>query len=266
MVAVLAISMLLLAGETIAREEGITGDEAEGGTDVAKSGCTCHTNNEIAPTDSVTLILDKVPFGYEPGSSYEMMIQLIGGPDIDTHHATGGFSLRVSAGSLAAAPGFETLVQNGDDETTLTHTKAGSNTEDRIWSLVWTAPDAGTEEVDFWLAGNAVDGNAAPMAPDAYNRLSFSLKEGFDKEGSTRAIFVGDGNVQAPESGTGEIDLHSMGAPFRAHWLGLLGFGAVISVIIFCGFFLRYGFSRHYVGRSNLLRLRIKTLKRGDQF
>jgi hypothetical protein len=29
--------------------------------------------------------------------------------------------------------------------------------------------------------------------------------------------------------------------------------------------FLRYGFSRHYVGRSNLLRLRIKHLRRGDQ-
>jgi hypothetical protein len=28
---------------------------------------------------------------------------------------------------------------------------------------------------------------------------------------------------------------------------------------------LRYGFSHHYVGRSNLLRLRIKHLRRGDQ-
>jgi len=50
-----------------------------------------------------------------------------------------------------------------------------------------------------------------------------------------------------------------------AHWLGLLGFVSVFLVIIFCGFFLRYGFSRHYEGRSNLLRLRIKHLRRGDQ-
>ena len=47
--------------------------------------------------------------------------------------------------------------------------------------------------------------------------------------------------------------------------LGLLGFFAVIIVIIFCGFFLRYGFSQNYKGRSNLLRLRIKHERRGDQ-
>ena len=50
-----------------------------------------------------------------------------------------------------------------------------------------------------------------------------------------------------------------------AHWLGLLGFISVFLVIIFCGFFLRYGFSRHYEGRSNLLKLRLKHLRRGDQ-
>jgi hypothetical protein len=118
--------------------------------------------------------------------------------------------------------------------------------------------------VTFWVAGNAVDGNSAAMAPDSYNRLSFSLFEGNDN-GNTRAIFAGDGNIQAPEASSGGIDLHSMGAPFRAHWLGLLGFGAVIAVLVFCGFFLRYGFSHHYVGRSNLLKLRIKHLRRGDQ-
>ena len=56
-----------------------------------------------------------------------------------------------------------------------------------------------------------------------------------------------------------------MGAKLLAHWLGLLGFGAVILVIFFCGLFLRYGFSRNYKGRSNLLKLRIKHLRRGDQ-
>ena len=56
-----------------------------------------------------------------------------------------------------------------------------------------------------------------------------------------------------------------MGAQFRAHWLGLLGFGAVIAVIVFCGLLLRYGFSTSYKGRSNLLRLRYKVNRRGDQ-
>ena len=45
----------------------------------------------------------------------------------------------------------------------------------------------------------------------------------------------------------------------------LLGFGAVIGVIIFAGLLLRYGFSTSYEGRTNQLRLRYKLMRRGDQ-
>ena len=86
-----------------------------------------------------------------------------------------------------------------------------------------------------------------------------------EDSGSVRTIFAGNGDVAPPAADHGHVDLHHMGAPFRAHWLGLLGFGAVVAVIVFCGFFLRYGFSRHYEGRSNLIRLRMKHLRRGDQ-
>ena len=47
-----------------------------------------------------------------------------------------------------------------------------------------------------------------------------------------------------------------MGAEFRAHVLGLLGFGAVLAVVLFAGLMLRYSFSSSYQGRSNQLRLR----------
>ena len=265
MVLILLLSSLLLASGTIAESDGITGDVAEGNTDVAKNGCTCHTNNEIAPSDSVTLILDGVPYAWAEGTTYTLTVQLIGGPDIAGGHSnSGGFSMRVSEGTLGVASGFEGLVDNDGSEQTMTHTSDGAQVTDRTWQVTWSSPASGSGNIIFWLAGNAVDGNGAPMAPDSYNRLSFSLTEGND-DGSTRMIFAGDGNIQAPAAESGHIDLHSMGAPFRAHWLGLLGFGAVISVTIFCGFFLRYGFSRHYSGRSNLLRLRIKHLRRGDQ-
>ncbi len=265
MVMILLLSALLFASGTIAESDGITGDVAEGETDVAKNGCTCHTNNQVAPSDSVTLILDGVPYMWTEGNSYTLTIQLIGGPDVAGGHSnSGGFSMLVSGGALGAAAGFESLVDNDGSEQTMTHTSDGAQVEDRIWQVTWTSPTSGSGDITFWLSGNAVDGNGAPMAPDAYNRLSFSLTEGADN-GETRMIFAGNGNIEAPAADSSHIDLHSMGAPFRAHWLGLLGFGAVISVIIFCGFFLRYGFSRHYSGRSNLLRLRIKHLRRGDQ-
>ena len=113
------------------------------------------------------------------------------------------------------------------------------------------------------MAGYSVDGDCAPIV-DACKRLSFSLGEGEDS-GNTRTIFAGNGEVAPPAAESDHIDLHHMGAPFRAHWLGLLGFGAVVAVSLFCGIFLRYGFSRHYKGRSNLVRLRMKHLRRGDQ-
>ena len=56
--------VVLIAGSTQARPSGITGDEAEGGTDVAKTGCTCHSGNAIAPDDSVTVLVADVPYHF----------------------------------------------------------------------------------------------------------------------------------------------------------------------------------------------------------
>jgi len=254
--------LLLIAGSTQARPSGITGGEAEGGTDVAKTGCTCHSGNAIAPDDSVTVMIADVPYHFAADQEYTLIVEIIGGPEIDGT-ASAGFSLRVSEGALSAGAGYEDMVQNGDEATTLTHTEAGSNPTDRSWTIVWTAPSTGSGDVTFWLAGNSVDGDGTSVG-DAWNRLSFSLGEGMD-DGASRTIFAGNGDVAPPAAEDGHVDLHHLGAPFRAHWLGLLGFGAVVTVILFCGFFLRYGFSRHYQGRSNLVRLRMKHLRRGDQ-
>ena len=254
--------LLFVAGSTQAVPSGIYGNEAEGDTDVAKTGCTCHSGNAIAPDDSVTVMIADVPFQYAAGTEYTMKIQIIGGPEIGGS-ASAGFSMRVSNGALGAGAGYELMVQNGDDTFTLTHTDAGNNPSDRSWMFTWTAPESGSGDITFWLAGNSVNGDGAPTG-DAWNRLSFSLGEGEDN-GATRTIFAGNGDVAPPAADHGHVDLHHMGAPFRAHWLGLLGFGAVVAVIVFCGFFLRYGFSRHYEGRSNLIRLRMKHLRRGDQ-
>tara|TARA_Y100001968_G_C19414968_1_gene748489 strand:- start:133 stop:1032 length:900 start_codon:yes stop_codon:yes gene_type:complete len=251
---------------------GIGGDQDNKG-DVAISGCTCH-NVEVS--ESVTIILDNVPTTYTSGENYEMMIQIIGGPE---YHSGGsdysaGFSMRVSAGTLGAGEGSEDYVSaapetfNGppsEDTQTLSHTKAGGNLESRSWNIIWTAPDSESGPVIIWLVGNSVNGDGVPGPQDMWNRLSAVIIEGED-DGNRRTVFSGDGNIEPPAPpSSGHTDLHHMGAKFRAHWLGLLGFLSVILVLIFCGFFLRYGFSRHYEGRSNLLKLRIKHLRRGDQ-
>ena len=252
---------LMIAGSSQAYSTGIGTDQDDMG-DVAIAGCTCHAEN---PDNSITVILDDVPYRYSAGTIYQMAIQLIGGPEIDTESNTAGFSMRVSAGTLSGAEGFEDLVQNWEDDTaTLTHTGSGSKTEGRTWTIIWSAPESGEGIVTFWLAGNSVNGDGIPSELDRWNRLSISIDEGAD-DGETRTIFSGNGQITPPAAKEGHVDLHEMGAALRAHWLGLLGFGAVILVILFCGLFLRYGLSRHHTGRSNLLKLRIKHLRRGDQ-
>ena len=258
---VLGMIALLVAGGTQASHLGIGGDADEVG-DVSIAGCPCHSEESA---NSVTVLIEGLPYHYEAGGQYELTVQLIGGPDPDTSSNTAGFSMMVSSGTLGAGEGYESMVQNWeDDPARLTHTSSGAKTEDRSWHILWTAPATGEGAVTIWLAGNSVNGDQVPSALDNWNRLSTTIEEGAD-DGSKRTVFSGNGEIEPPAAAEHGVHIHEMGAGLRAHWLGLLGFAAVIIVLLFCGLFLRYGFSRHYEGRSNLLRLRIKHLRRGDQ-
>ncbi len=256
---------MCISTSVLALPTGIGGDQSSAGgpTDVARDGCTCHGQET---TISVTVIMGDVPLSYTPGESYEISIQIIGGPDINTASNTGGISLKFSHGTLSPGTGFENLLQNWEEDSTiLTHTSAGATVEDRTWVIKWVAPETGSGPVDYWISANSVNG-ADAMAGDQWNRGNSFIPEGaVDGTPSKVDIWINDGVVTPAEAHSEGVELHEMGAEFRAHWLGLLGFGAVVLVIIFCGFMLRYGFSQSYTGRSNLLRLRYHHNRRGDQ-
>ena len=241
---------------------GIGGEQSNAGEtidDVAKEGCLCHN---AAADNSVQIILDDVPYAWVGGEFYELKLQIIGGPNAVSPW-TAGFSMRVSSGELSG----ENLQNWEDDVTTLTQTEAAAGNSDRMWTFTWAAPDSGSGVVDFWITGNSVNGDQGPGPEDKWNQLIFALQEGDESTSSmgTRTLFAGDGEVSPPEPEETGVDLHHMGAEFRAHVLGLLGFGAVIAVILFAGLMLRYSFSSSYKGRSNQLRLRYKIRRRGDQ-
>ncbi|RJU80327.1 MAG: hypothetical protein DWC09_07075 [Candidatus Poseidoniales archaeon] len=263
---VLALAILLLVpGFATSLHSGVGGPQNNAGEtidDVAKEGCLCH--NEAAD-NSVQIILDDVPYGWIGGETYTMTLQIIGGPPA-TGVYTAGFAIRTTDGVLGGEG-----VQNWDDDvTTLTHTEASADEAERLWTITWQAPASGSGVVNFWITGNAVNGdqlNNAGGQEDKWNQLLFTLQEGSDSTTAlgTRTLFAGDGNVSPPEPAHSGVDLEHMGAELRAHWLGLLGFGAVILVIIFAGLMLRYSFSTSYSGRTNQLRLRYKLMRRGDQ-
>lgn len=270
MVLTMVGTLLLLPALASSYHGGIGGPQTHQGStgqvdidDVAKSGCLCH--NEVAD-NSVQVILDDVPYAWVAGETYTFQLQLIGGPAA-TGTYTAGFSMRVSLGTLASDEGQNWEIDGELDEQTLTHTEASAANEDRAWVLTWTAPEEGSGTVNFWIVGNSVNGDQIPGVEDRWNQLNFALNEGGESSAAmgTRTLFAGDGNVSPPEPQHHGIDLHHMGAKLRAHWLGLLGFGAVIGVVVFAGLLLRYGFSTSYKGRSNQLRLRYKLMRRGDQ-
>ena len=270
MVLALVGALLLLPTLASSYHAGIGGPQSHQGStgqvdidDVAKSGCLCH--NEVAD-NSVQVILDDVPYAWVAGETYTFHLQLIGGPAA-TGTYTAGFSMRVALGTLASDEAQNWEIDGAVDEQTLTHTEASAANEDRTWVVEWSAPEEGSGTVNFWIVGNSVNGDQIPGVEDRWNQLNFALNEGDESSAAmgTRTLFAGDGNVSPPEPQHHGVDLHHMGAKLRAHWLGLLGFGAVIGVVIFAGLLLRYGFSTSYQGRSNQLRLRYKLMRRGDQ-
>ena len=76
------------------------------------AGCTCHAEE---PDNSVTVVLDSCAIPLSAGKTYELTLQLIGGAEIGGEQ-TGGFSMKVSGGTLAAGIGSESDVQNWEDE------------------------------------------------------------------------------------------------------------------------------------------------------
>lgn len=270
MVLALVGALLLLPTLASSYHAGIGGPQSHQGStgqvdidDVAKSGCLCH--NEVAD-NAVQVILDDVPYAWVAGETYTFQLQLIGGPAA-TGTYTAGFSMRVALGTLASDEAQNWEIDGTVDEQTLTHTEASAANEDRAWVVQWSAPEEGSGTVNFWIVGNSVNGDQIPGVEDRWNQLNFALNEGDESSAAmgTRTLFAGDGNVSPPEPQHHGVDLHHMGAKLRAHWLGLLGFGAVIGVVVFAGLLLRYGFSTSYQGRSNQLRLRYKLMRRGDQ-
>ena len=120
---VVSVAAPLLPGAATSYHTGIGGEQVNAGEtieDVAKEGCLCHNPD---PDNSVQVILDHVPYAWEAGTTYEMTLQLIGGPEAGGAWSA-GFSMRVSLGELGG-----TDVQNWQgDLTTLTQIEASANT------------------------------------------------------------------------------------------------------------------------------------------
>jgi hypothetical protein len=103
------------------------------------------------------------PPEYTPLMKYTLTITVSGGP-LSTK---GGFNLEVSAGTLSTSD-----INVQVNALQATHT----NPNQRSWSVDWTAPAQGTGSVNFWIAGNAVDGDGG-NGGDGWNLYSTVVSE-----------------------------------------------------------------------------------------
>ena len=143
LLAIVLLTMLISSSQVaIANSNGKTGSST--------SGCTCHgSSSTVSPS------LSGLPWGaggYTPGSTYSLNWD--GGPHIP---GDGGFNLDATAGTWSNL-GSQVQLVNGE----LTH----SSDSLRSWSADWTAPAAGTGNVDFNLAVLYANGNGANSGDD----------------------------------------------------------------------------------------------------
>ncbi len=160
-----------------------------------KYGCSCHNNG--APSDRAVVMVTGVPLMYEPSEQYQLTIRVadsltLSGGEGNTH---AGFLISSdSIGNFTWDEGEEIRYAEGRSDDA-SHSDPSA---DGIWLITWQAPSEDVGSVQFWLAGNSVDGAGIPDDMDYWNILSFSINPPgtitTDESGATletRTISVG---------------------------------------------------------------------------
>ena len=160
-----------------------------------KYGCSCHNNG--APSDRAVVMVTGVPLLYEPSEQYQLTIRVadsltLSGGDGNTH-----------AGFLLSSDSIGNFSWDEDQEIRYADGRADDASHsdpsaDGVWIISWEAPSEDVGSIQFWLAGNSVDGAGIPDDMDYWNILSFTINSPgtitTDESGATletRTISVG---------------------------------------------------------------------------
>ncbi len=160
-----------------------------------KYGCTCHNNG--APSDRAVVMVTGVPLMYETSEQYQLTIRVA-----DSLSLSGGEG-NTHAGFLISSDSIGNFTWSEEQEIRYAEgrTDDASHSDpsgDGIWEIIWNSPSEDVGSVQFWIAGNSVDGGGIPDDMDYWNILSFSINSPgtitTDESGATletRTISVG---------------------------------------------------------------------------
>ena len=137
-----------------------------------KYGCSCHNNGAVS--DRAVVMISGVPLMYDTSQQYTLTIRVadsltLSGGDGNTQ---AGFLLSSdSEGNFSWVDSEDIRYAEGRSDD-VSHSEPDI---DGTWELNWMAPSEDVGSVQFWLAGNSVDGGGIPDDMDYWNILSFSV-------------------------------------------------------------------------------------------
>lgn len=172
-----AVLLLAITFFTISNSSGpgaVTGRDRTG-SPLASGDCSaCHTGGDYGTEVSASLLLDTSEVSeYIPGQAYTLQIRI----NTSTPPERFGFQAvaltgeaNLNAGSFSDAP-VSTRLIDLDNRTYFEH---ATKLETEVIEVPWTAPEAGTGDVRFYAAGNAVN-NANGSGGDDSDVLDIPL-------------------------------------------------------------------------------------------
>jgi hypothetical protein len=167
--------VILIIGLLIMPVFGMSGGPSALNSDeelTVKYGCSCHNNG--ATSARVVVMITGVPIMYDTDLTYDLTITVADSLTLSggNGNVKAGFLLSSDAVGSFSWEDSEDIRQAEDRIDDISHSETDS---DGIWEIKWTAPSEDVGQVNFWLAGNSVDGAGIPDENDYWNLLSFSI-------------------------------------------------------------------------------------------
>ncbi|WP_435069883.1 halocyanin domain-containing protein [Haloplanus sp. C73] len=181
--------------------------------------------------------------------------------------ATGTAAAQASFGGWMSDVGnySEVADATGEDEVTIT-VGAQGNGGAFAFDPAAVQVDPGTTVVWEWTGEggqhNVVAEEGGDFESETSAEAGFTFEQTFDSEGVVKyfcqphrglgmkgVVVVGEipdsGGGGGGEGGGGEVDLHTLGVPIQAHWVGAATILGIIVSLIFSFYVLKYGESPH---------------------
>lgn len=169
------VKLTLLAVILIVFLPGMEG--VSSGIGDVNNGCNCHGGGSAS--NQVTVLINGLPDVYNSSEIYQLTVSISGGPEEGGINA-GGFNLNANGGEFISLDNLTRVISEPKKGAEITHTSQGNDV--RQWTVEWKAPLDDSNDIQFTVYGNAVDGDGVNSVGDMWAGEEISV-EGLNSDG-----------------------------------------------------------------------------------